>query len=242
MKFVTVSAMILAAAFGVFAQTQTRTVTNLDLEKFRVEREAADRELRARYKRLGLPSPEEIQKETERRNAEFGRYSDQLRAERINSQNGIIARANFLRSQIAALDAQIAYLRGGGTRSAYRGGQTVSFGSYGYYGGGRYRGYQSSDDLRRIAQLPPNMRSAAEYALSFPTAESIRRQATEGVRVASSRGYRGGYGIAPVVVYQNQPTSDSPGTLLYLESQRAGLMAQWRAIEEEARRAGIRLD
>lgn len=240
MRFFLSSVMVFAAVSGVFAQT--RTVTNSDLEKFRVEREAADRALRERYKRLGLPSPEEIQKETERRNAEFIRYSQQLRAERVDAENGIIARANFLRSQIAALDAQIDYLRSGASGSVYRGGQSVGYGFYGYYGGGRYRAYQSSDELRRISQLPPNMRTAAEYALSFPTAESIRRQATEGIRVAPSRGYRRGYGIAPVVVYQNQPSNDSSGALVYLEAQRAGLMSQWRAVEEEARRAGIRLD
>lgn len=79
--------ILFGLAFAPFSvEAQTRTVTNADLEKFRAERLEAERQYRQNYERLGLPSPEEL----ERRRTESARERDELsarlRAERIQRE------------------------------------------------------------------------------------------------------------------------------------------------------------
>jgi hypothetical protein len=235
--------LVLTAAVTAFSQT--RTITNFDLDKYRIEREAADKALREKYARLGYPSPEEIQKQNEERQRERARYSDQLRDQRLQSQNSIIIQANQLRGEIAAIDAQINYLR----RNAPSNSQTVilSTGYYGYqtYGGRGYRRQNNNNPLAAISQLPPNMRTVQEYGAMYPSSQSIYNQATGNFRingrVNSNNGYRGGY-VVPLVVGTTVNQDSSNGQLQFLEQQRAGLIAQWRILEEQARRAGVRID
>ncbi|HMS11216.1 MAG TPA: hypothetical protein PKE66_17135, partial [Pyrinomonadaceae bacterium] len=103
------------------AQGQTRTVTNADLEKFRSERLEAERQYRQNYERLGMPSPEEL----ERRRVESARERDELsarlRAERLQ------------REQFAAMAAQAATEREGSIVIIENGRQqVVGYSSYGY--------------------------------------------------------------------------------------------------------------
>jgi len=108
------------------AEAQTRTVTNADLEKFRAERLEAERQYRQNYERLGLPSPEEL----ERRRTESARERDELsarlRAERIQ------------REQFAAMASQAAYDEDGPVVIVENGGERAVF--YGGYGYRNYRG------------------------------------------------------------------------------------------------------
>lgn len=100
---------ILALSFitAVSAVAQTRTVTNSDLEKFRQERLAAEKDLRDNYEKLGFPSPEELEKQIERSRVERAELSarlqaDNLERERINLERQIAeneARNNYYQSQ-----------------------------------------------------------------------------------------------------------------------------------------------
>lgn len=114
--------LLFGLAFAPFAaEAQTRTVTNADLEKFRAERLEAERQYRQNYERLGLPSPEEL----ERRRAESVRereeLSARLRAERLQ------------REQLAAMAARAAADREGSVVIIENGRQqVVGYGSYGY--------------------------------------------------------------------------------------------------------------
>ena len=116
--------ILFGLAFVPFAAVaQTRTVTNADLEKFRSERLEAEREYRQNYERLGLPSPEEL----ERRRVESARERDELsarlRAERIQ------------REQFAAMAAQAAEEDDGPVVIVGNGGErAVVYGTYGGYG------------------------------------------------------------------------------------------------------------
>jgi len=65
---------------------QTRTVTNMDLEKYRQQRIQADREYRENYERLGMPSPNEIEQRLAAKRAEMERLSDKFRTERLESE------------------------------------------------------------------------------------------------------------------------------------------------------------
>lgn len=71
--------VILATGLSVFAQS--RTVTNADLEKYRQERLKAEREYRENYERLGMPSPEELERQREKSRIETEQLADKLRRE-----------------------------------------------------------------------------------------------------------------------------------------------------------------
>lgn len=250
MKKFAIVILSLTAAVSAFAQT--KTVTNADLEKFRAQRVESERNLRAEYARKGFPSPEQIEQQNRQRRFEMEQYSDQLRERRLQSENGILAQANALRTQIASIDAQINYLRrnGGGYNNQsfiYSNGYT----SYGYR--------RNRSVLPQIQRLPPNMRTVQEYAAMYPSSQSLYNQSIGNVRIGGNvrggggggggrlnygtrNGYRGGY-IAPVIIGGNNYVQSEANTqLIYLEQTRAGLLAQWQILEEQARRAGIKIN
>jgi hypothetical protein len=247
MKNFAIVILVLTAAASAFGQT--RTVTNADLEKYRRQRVENERKLKERYAEMGFPSPAEIERRNDERRAAMEEYSDELRERRLMSQNEIIAEANALRAEIASIDAQINYLRGqtgGGSR--YKGGTVVISGYLPYGGYGGYRGYGGGlrgkrNPLGQISRLPQEMRMVQEYAAMYPNAQSLNAQASGNVRIGGGRRnyYRGGY-VEPVIVGDAYDTSPTAEQLIYLEQTRAGLLAEWRIIEEKARRAGIRLD
>ena len=65
---------------------QTHTVTNMDLEKYRQQRIQADRDYRQNYQRLGLPSPEEIDRRLAAKHADMEELSGKLRTERLENE------------------------------------------------------------------------------------------------------------------------------------------------------------
>ncbi len=91
--------LILSFITTLTVTAQTRTVTNDDLEKFRQNRLAAERELRENYERLGFPSPAELEKQIEQSNRERSELAERLRAENLE-----IERLNLER-QRAAIEA-----------------------------------------------------------------------------------------------------------------------------------------
>jgi len=87
--------ILLIAIFLVSAATvavaQTKLLTNVDLDKYRIEREKAEREYRENYAKRGFPSPEELERrrrENDLQNQEFvNRMNEQIRAaENLASQ------------------------------------------------------------------------------------------------------------------------------------------------------------
>jgi hypothetical protein len=246
-RILLVLSLILVATGFVFAQTNTRkTVTNADLEKFRQKRLQAEADYRANYKKLGMPSPEELdERENERRqrNAEFTRQDEIARAQ---NENYLLARANELRTQIISVEAQINYLRGqsANQQSPYKGG-TILYGGAAVFGGygGFPRGVSGNRFRRNNVTIAPNAQTVRNYAQSFPTAGDIRNQIygtypqlNNGARRRYGRNYYygGGY-VAPLA-------AGGDYNLSYLEQQLAGLRAEWQALEEEARRAGVRIE
>ncbi len=236
MKSLWIVILSLAAAFSVIAQT--KTVTNADLEQFRQKRVESEKKLREDYARMGFPSPAELERQNQRRRADLERFAAQQTRQEDQTQNSILNRANVLRFQIASVDAQIKYLRGGGYNN-----QTFVY-SYGIAPFGNRR---NRSVLPQIARLPPNMRAVQESAAMYPSSQSIYNQSIGNTRIGGTinngrGGYRGGY-IAPVIVGGgNYDQTQANQQLIYLEQTRAGLLAEWNILEEEARRAGIRID
>lgn len=248
-RILLVLSLILVTTGLVFAQnTARKTVTNADLEKFRQKRLQAEADYRANYKKLGLPSPEELAQREAERQRWLAEFSEKADAERAQNENYFLARANELRTQIASVDAQINYLRGqsNARQSPYKGGTIVYGGGIVFGGsasGGNFRGGGGRGLRQNRATVGPNVQTVRNYANSFPTAGDTRNQIygtypqLNNFRRRRGGNYYGGYG-APLVAGGDY----SQGDLSYLEQTRAGLIAEWQALEEEARRAGVRID
>ena len=236
MKSLWIVILSLTAAFSEFAQT--KTVTNADLETFRVQRVESEKKLREDYAKMGFPSPKEIEKQNVQRRFRMEQYADRLQQQQQQTQNGFLAQANILRTQIASIDAQINFLRGQGNRNNN---QSFVY-SYGY-APDAYRRNRSV--LPQIARLPPNMRTVQEYAAMYPSSQSIYNQSIGNVRLGGEINNNRGNNryLAPIIIGgNNYIQTQANGQLIYLEQIRAGLLAEWRILEEQARRAGIRID
>ena len=121
-----------------------RTITNRDLEASMLRRRENEAAYEARRKQLGLPSLEESRK---RAAAEFDLVTTELAQKRIaerKSEDYWRARADALRTEIAALDAELNYIRTRldevpfATPFGVLGGSFTSFGSI--VGFGNFRG------------------------------------------------------------------------------------------------------
>lgn len=249
-RILLVLSLILTIASVVSAQTPARkTVTNADLEKFRQKRLQAEADYRANYKKLGMPSPEELEQREAERRRWLAEFAERAEIERQENENYFLARANELKTQIASVEAQINYLRARTNNSSNRGGEFVGgtisslgyFGSAvrGVYGGGVYSG--GGRFRRGAAGVAPNVQTVRNYARSFPGAGEIRNQiygTYPQLNRPPRRFGRGYYGGGYVVSGGYYGIDD----LTYLEQQRAGLLAEWQILEEEARRAGVRID
>jgi hypothetical protein len=134
---------VFVSAIAVPAQSK-RTVTNADLEKFRQKRVQAETEYRQNYQRLGLPSPEELEKQREKNRQELSMLSARLQNESAERERS--RRDDELRQ------AQIQYFRSNSYRndqSTYNGNGYYSsgyFGGFPYYGypGGYYNNYYNN--------------------------------------------------------------------------------------------------
>ncbi len=125
--------------FANVAAAQKRTVTNADLEKFRQKRLQAEADYRENYQKLGLPSPEELDRQRDQNRREMAELSARFQRE------------NFERAQRQREDeymrAQIDYFRASASQynqSAYNGGGYYSSGYYGGYYGGYSNGYYNN--------------------------------------------------------------------------------------------------
>ncbi len=68
------------------AQTERRTITNFDLEKYKQQRLEAERDLRENYEQLGFPSPEELEAQRKEADLERERLAENLRRERLERE------------------------------------------------------------------------------------------------------------------------------------------------------------
>ena len=102
MRSLFVFCLIAGSSLAVFSQV--KTVTNLDLETYKQDRLKAEREYRENYAKLGLPSPEELQRRREQSRIETEQLSAKLRAARLERE-----RIEAEREAAAALSA--AYYR-----------------------------------------------------------------------------------------------------------------------------------
>lgn len=85
--------------FALTASTaaQSRSVTNSSIESYKQERLKIEREYRENYERLGMPSPEELERRNAKSAKEMAELAGTLRAEEIEREHLASQRATALR-------------------------------------------------------------------------------------------------------------------------------------------------
>lgn len=244
----------LILVFSGTAMSQAKTVTNADLEKFKQKRLQAEAEYRAKYKELGMPSPEELEKRNIEDKQRLTELSEKIRYEQRQKEDYWQVRANYLRSEISSINAQINFLnrQANSLPNQNQIFYTIDqlngafFPSYGY-GHGRYNVPQT------IIRPVDNVQTVINAAAAAPNPFWGTPLYKTGIKLVlgepqQNRGHRGygrynGYGYYPYVVNNSSSQRDEINSRLqYLGQIRAGLLAQWNDLVDEAHRAGVRLD
>lgn len=247
-------------AAGSAAGQTRRTLTNKDLEASREARLRSEESYERRRKELGLPPLDEVR----RRNAEEAeRAREQLEQSERNtaeSEEYWRGRANALRTEMAALDAEINYLRARLTEEPdyvavpFTSVTTVlpSFG----------RPFPRPGPVRPILSPPilignPGFIHAAGSGLQVNasigfggglTRSQLLLRAGVGSPIVAPPVIIGGtvfgrpltaYSVGPLSgYYPSYEREVLLARLREMEAARAGLQARWRLLEDEARRAG----
>lgn len=100
MKLHIIFAIGVVLSAGIAVSAQTKTVTNLDLEKYKTARLLAEKDLRENYAKMGFPSPEELARQQDEDEKARIVLLDKLRAERlererIEAENRRISAASY---------------------------------------------------------------------------------------------------------------------------------------------------
>ena len=243
-------------------QKAARTITNRDLQASARRRRESEAAYEARIKQLGLTNLEESRRRSATVPDLAPEVLDQIAADR-ESENYWRSRATDLRTEMAVVDAEIQYVRqrldelpsntlagttiiGGFPGLSGFGVPGVTFGNFGGNYGGNYGG------RRR-----PNVYASPRTGPQVSGRIGFGGRGTRGRGFPDSRGRFGRrpYGGFPTIGFpdpffgagydnfgQNYDNTYERSELINrfneLSTTRAGFSARWRALEEEARRAG----
>jgi hypothetical protein len=241
-----------AKSAGERARLPRRELTKQDIEAARRARQMSEQEYERRRMELGLPSLEEVRRRNEEETKRLSETARQSRMEEAQAENYWRARSTQLRTEMAALNAQVMYVRARLAEIP----ESVDVGTYGFVTNvaPTFRWRHPATRFPVVTGNPGFMRGNSSGAqvtgfLAFGGAPQTRVQLNVGL---ASRGFgrRGGYApgiIAPVVTtfgvpYANYDYAGERAALIFrlheLEAAQAGLQTRWRLLEEEARRAG----
>ncbi len=249
--------LIFVVSSIVSAQTAKRTITNFDLEKYKQQREKSDAEYRANYKKLGMPSPEDLeqqQQDAKRLNEETIR---QNAVNRQQNQGYFQIQANNLRNQIINIDGQLRYLNSQiGSLPAQNSifmtpenFYAVGVSNYPNYGN---RGYnrQQTNTANQATSVQTVINQSAGNPNPFygtplypSSIQLVIGQPNNQQHRGNRRNYYGGGYAYPVPVNNNNAQREElVSRYNYLQQVRAGLIGQWNNLVDEARRAGVRIN
>ncbi|MEK6279231.1 MAG: hypothetical protein AABN95_02655 [Acidobacteriota bacterium] len=229
-----------------------KTITNRDLEATARRRVASEQAYEKRTKELGLPSLEESRKQAEAASAiAQSELRERLGAER-ESEDYWRERAAAFRTEMSALDAEIRYIRAKLDEvpySSWSGSFTtvssiVPFISFGSAGGRghfpRHRGQRSS-----VYTAPGATRGRGLINPGRVGRGRNRNRPGVGYWPGANLPLGGGLGLPNAPDFGSSQAYDysyERSALITrfndLAAARAGMNAQWRELEEEARRAG----
>lgn len=226
-------------------QKPANTITNLDLNSYRVARERDEAAYEQNRAAMGFPSREELQKRNEEESQKLRAISEQQDQQEAQAESYWRNRANALRTEIYTLNAEIGYVRARINEEP------------------TYTVFYSYIPPRQNVNTPP-LPTANVYEPATPVRQrnvgvngSINfgggsTQGSVGFYYQGSSasyypnngidafGYYPYYGFAPPfpVRYQSYNRMQLVSRLQSLEQSRIGLLARWKLLEEEARRAG----
>ena len=230
-----------------------RELTAGDIEAARLARQRSEQEYERRRVELGLPSLEESRRRNEEETRRLRELSLQSEIEQAQSETYWRARAGQLRTENASLNAQINYLRA----------RIAELPEYGSINSLAFvTGVGSRFHLRRpVTRFPVAVGNPGFMRGNAPVIPGAGFLAFGGIHTQGHVPFNRGvpvtnYGrrvgnrhgiVAPALPLMGTPYagydySGERATLINrlheLESERAGLQARWRVLEEEARRAG----
>jgi hypothetical protein len=242
-----------------------RTITNRDLETSMRRRLDSEMAYERRRKELGLPSIAESRRRAALESESIGIELEQKRLAESESESYWRGQAAALRTEMAALDAELAFIRGrldeGGPWNnvwidGWSGGfntfnRSTLFGSFGRLSVGN-SGRRSAVLPQRVS--PPNI-FLPNAGPQISGGIGFGRGATRGqllvnpapLRHSGTPAFSGGFPVFPNGMVFGSSISDYDlsykRSLLIthyneLAAARAGLNARWRELEEEARRSG----
>jgi hypothetical protein len=234
------------------ARMPRRELTKQDIERGRQARAKSEQEYERRRIELGLPSLEETRRRTEE---ETKRLSEQARLSQIEESQAESywrARSMQLRTEMAALDSQINYVRARLMEIP----DYPAIGTYGFVTGvapvfplrhPRVRFPVVTGNPGFMRGNNPNTQGAGFLAFGGTTQAQVQLNAGLSPRGFGRRGHLSPGIVVPAGTYFGTPYSNYDysyeranlvSRLHELEAARAGLQARWRLLEEEARRAG----
>lgn len=220
------------------------TVTNSDLESSRRRRLESESAYERRRKELGLPSVEQSRRQAA---LESDSIATETRTSERESESYWRARATELRTEIAALDAQIWFVRGQLDEPLYYGVEgsfasvtsVVPFVSFG--NGGRHVSFGSRGGRPLVFGSPRNG-AQLNGRVVFGGGASRGQVLVNPRRFDRSRQFGlplfGWPNNAAWQTYDISERSQLITQFNELGAARAGLSARWRELEDEARRAG----
>jgi hypothetical protein len=232
-----------------------RTITNRDLESSMVRRRQSELTYEKRRQELGLPSVAESRRRAEIESAQIQTELGATRSVEKESEGYWRARASALRTEMAAVDAEINYVRVRLEDSPFplASGFTsisvlpfitpgISFGNAGF--GGRFP--------RAGGQRPLPVYSAPQFGPRLTARVGFGGGTTRGQGWLNNGGFRHSRSLGvgfPFPIVSSVGAFGSGYDYSYersalithfneLSTARAGLNARWRELEDEARRAG----
>lgn len=252
-----------SGAPAVIVSTPTRarrTITNRDLEALRRARTESEEAYERRRIALGLPSLEETRRRNEEETRRLTEQSRRSNEEEVDSELYWRARATELRTETSVVDAQINYLRNQLARSQ----RPLTIGSYATVLSGVAPLFPFGAPGRQpFATRWPQTLGATDTGARAVSVPRVGGGMTRGQVLVNTPGPvlnnfgRNNFGrhrifprprafVSPFGLYaQTTPVYDNSyeqsvlaTRLRELESERAGLDARWRLLEDEARRAG----
>lgn len=229
-----------------------RELTQADIERGRIERQRSEEAYERRRKELGLPSLEEARRRTEEETKRLREESLKNQISAAEWESYWRGLASQLRTELAALDAEINYVRARLAESP----DYSAIESYTFIGGAspllfprhattRFPVVTGNPGFMRGANVSPV--PGAGFAAFGGSGAQISSPLNTGIghgnfvgRGRFSQGMRGAplalYGVPNSNYYYDQANLIS--RLHELEAARVGLQARWRLLEEEARKAG----
>jgi hypothetical protein len=240
-----------SSAFSI-GQASRRTITNRDLESSMLRRRESEFAYEKRRKELGLPPLEESRRQAAATSDLISKELEQTRDAERGNESYWRARASSLRTEIAAVDAELAYVRRQLEEPSFTTSNssfttvisTLPFTSFGNFG---HRpspfGRPQRPGIFVNPQRGPQLTGRVGFGgvitrgrvfmnpLAFPHSRpfGLPLLAPPNITLFSSglAGYDFSYERSALITRFNE-----------LAATRAGLSARWRELEDEARRAG----